>query len=100
MTGLVAWLIPKVKDCLTDEEIWIDYLADPEVNYTENAESTVKRQARAVREILHKAEILIEEDLDRATRLLSKIEKENDLSAVTIIMDDNRYIVTVKKNSY
>lgn len=79
MTGLIAWLIPKVKDGETDDQIWIDYLADPRINHTNNAEATVRRQARAVREILRKAEILITEDLDRATRLLSQIEKENDL---------------------
>lgn len=79
MNGLVPWLIPKVKDGLTDSEIWIDYLADNDINNSSRSESSVKRQARKVREVLVKAELLIQDDLDRATRLLSRDDKENEL---------------------
>ena len=89
MKGLIAWLIPKVKDGLTDEQIWIDYLSDEDINHSENSESTVKRRARNVREVLAKAEILIAEDVDRTTRLLSRIDKENDLEIAIKSYDIN-----------
>lgn len=79
INNLTAWLIPKVKDGLTDEQIWIDYLADENINNSSRAESSVKRQSRQVREILLKAELLIQEDGENATVLLSQTESGNDL---------------------
>ena len=77
--SLTEWMIPKVKYGLNDEKIWIEYLADPNVNDSENQESSVKRRARAIREILNKYEMLIAEDFDRATRLVSRVEKGLEL---------------------
>lgn len=74
---LTGWIIPKIKDGLSDESIWLDYLADDSINWTQNAESSVKRRARGIRETLTKYEMLVEEDFDRATRLLSRIDSEN-----------------------
>ena len=79
LNNIVSWLIPKIKADLSDDQIWIDYLADDEINNSERSESTVKRQARTVREVLNKAELFIENDLERATRLLSRDETEDNL---------------------
>jgi len=77
--SIISWIIPKVKYGLTDEQIWIDYLADSEVNHTQNSEGTIKGRARAVREILKKYDVLIELDFYRATRLVSKVGKGLEL---------------------
>lgn len=73
------WLIPKIKLGLTDDQVWNEYLANPIPNRNDASEEYVKRYARIVREVLTKADKLISEDPERATRLLNRAENQNDL---------------------
>jgi hypothetical protein len=76
---IAEWLIPKIKEGLTDSEVWTEYLIDPISGKPDVSEDYVKRYARMVREVLTKADKLISEDPERATRLLNMVEKQNDL---------------------
>ena len=73
------WLIPKIRSGLTDNEAWQEYIVDPICDKPDVSEDYLKRYARMVREVLTKADNLISTDPERATRLLNRAEKQNDL---------------------
>ena len=83
------WLIPYIKKGLSDDQVWSEYLTDPIPDKPDASEEYVKRYARIVREVLTKAENIIGEDINRATRLLNRKEQQDDLNIAIHSYDIN-----------